>query len=418
MSTSNQPNKWILVFALLFTSASAHSQLPQIAESRLGVDSVKLESGKRLYGFVLQQRPDRSLLFATDRNWLKQTHPSLLEEFSKLEGEKIKAASQQRVARIETWLAERPDDRGLVSFLDHELARSEDALKEPLDQKKFIAVELTPTTYRELNIQPADRRKIAGLAFQHELESVTTSPVSQLKKRLIEAGVDVESEAVELSQHVTSIVNESDKQWAARKAIVEHLLRKPIEFQGTGTTFIRNSDKPDPAALIAQLMGSSVGSDPISQLGAELGLPEFKRPEAKGDSWWRASAKEAEKDGFRGFTIVRLEQNSFNPVVRVESYFFAMERPGVWFQVAKFVGTANANEQNANHIKSIQDDPQVKSVLDTLQGLGLGNQTMIDQALRHGAATQQALQDASGQLNAFISSNARELDSPPLALQP
>ena len=37
------------------------SQLPQVAESRLGVDSVKIEGGKRLYGFLLSRRVDQSL---------------------------------------------------------------------------------------------------------------------------------------------------------------------------------------------------------------------------------------------------------------------------------------------------------------------------------------------------------------------
>jgi hypothetical protein len=60
----------------------------------------------------------------------------------------------------------------------------------------------------------------------------------------------------------------------------------------------------------------------------------------------------------------------------------------------------------------------VKSVLDTLKGLGLGGQGTLEQALRHGAATQKAMQDAAGQLNAFVSQNSRELDSQPIALQP
>jgi hypothetical protein len=274
-----------------------------------------------------------------------------------------------------------------------------------------------PTRYREIYNQPADRRKIAGLAFQNDLEAVTTTPVSQLRKQLVEMGVDVETETVNLSKEVESTA-ETDRQWAARKAVVEQALRDRIEFQGTGSMLIRKTATPNMSALVSQLLGGGLGEDPISQLGAELGLPEFKKPKDQSDGWWKRATEEAERDGFCGVSITRLNQNMLSPTVTVEAYFFAMEKPGVWFQVAKFAGQANSAEQTEEQLKRIQEDPQVKSVLDTLKGLGLAGQGTIEQALRHGAATQQALQDATGQLNLFVSQNSRELDSQPIVLQP
>ena len=418
MKPANRYLQFIFAATILCSVTVTRAQLPQVAENRLGVDSVKLDSGKRVFGFVLQQKNDRSLIFAAERAWLKSTHPSLFEEFSNSESSRFTAAQQQRVGRVEAWLEERPDDRGLQSFLQHELARFQDAKPTELENKRFIVLELAQARYRELNLQPANRRKVAGLAFQNELENVNTTPVSQLQKQLIEAGVDIENETVNLSQHVPTVVTESDQQWAARKAVVEYILREPIEFQGTGSVFVRKSDKVDASALMAQLMGGGLGSDPISQIGAELGLPEFKKPDQPKDGWWKSAAAEAERDGFKGFAILRLEQNALSSSVRVESYFFALEKPGSWFQVAKFVGTASAAEQNADQIKRIQEDPQVKSALDALGGLGLADQSLIDKALRHGAATQQALRDASGELNAFLSQNSRELDSMPITFQP
>jgi hypothetical protein len=195
-------------------------------------------------------------------------------------------------------------------------------------------------------------------------------------------------------------------------------LRKQLEFQGSGSMLIRKTDKPDMTALLSQVLGGGLGEDPISQLGAELGLPEFKKPKEQSDGWWKHATEEAERDGFCGVSIIRLNQNMLSTTVTVEAYFFAFEKPGVWFQVAKFAGQSNTTEQTEEQLKRLQDDPQVKSVMDTLKGLGLGGQETIDQALRHGAATQKALQDATGQLNAFISRNSRELDSPPVAILP
>lgn len=418
--------RWHIIFAAgtfyaagaLLGPAAGLAQLPQIADSRLGVDSVKLDSGKRLYGFLIAQRSDRSIVFAVERRWLKSTHPLLFDEFTDTERTRFEAMRKKRIERIETWIEERPNDRGLVAFLDHELARFTDAESSTLDQKKFVGIELASTKYRELSKQPTDRRKIAGLAFQYGAENVTTSPVSQLKRELIELGVDIETGVVNLSDEMATTVSESEREWAARKAVVEHVLRKPLEYQGTGGTLIRKSETVDASALVAQWMGSGGGMDAISQLGAELGLPEFKKLAGQDANWWKKATEEGEKDGYCGVAISRLQQNTLSSTVRVEAYFFAIESPGKWFQVAKFSAEANAAEQTAEQLRQIQEDPQVKSVLNTLSGLGLGNQALIDQALRHGAATQKALQNANGQLNAFISLHSRNLDSQPILLEP
>jgi hypothetical protein len=393
------------------------AQLPQVAESRLGVDSVKIEGGRRLYGFLLSRRADQSIVFSVGRKWLETTHPLLFAEFTGLEHERFKQLCLQRIERLEKWIENRPDDRRLVSFLEDELARFSELKLEEAGNRKFVTIELPATRYREVFSQPADRRKIAGLAFQNDIEAVTTTPVSQLQKQLVELGVDVETESVNLSKEVVSTA-ESDRQWAARKAVVEYALRKQLEFQGTGSMLIRKTETPDVSALVSQILGGGLGEDPISQLGAELGLPEFKKPKEQSDGWWKRATEEAERDGFCGVSITRLNQNMLSSTVTVEANFFAMEKPGAWFQVAKFSGQASTAEQTDEQLRRIQEDPQVKSVLDTLKGLGLGGQGTVEQALRHGAATQKALQDATGQFNAFITQNSRELDSQPIALQP
>ncbi len=408
----------IFAWMILGVVSPAISQLPHVVESRLGVDSVKIDGGKRLYGFLLSQAADQSIVFAVERRWLETTHPQFYTEFTGQERDRFEKLRQQRIKRIERWLEDRPDDRSLVAFLEHELARFSEVVPDDLSKKKFVTIELKPNRFREISKQPADRREIAGLAFQNHLEAVTTTPVTQLKKQLAEMGVDMDSEMVNLSKEVES-AGETDRQWAARKAVVEHTLRKQIEFQGTGSMMIRKTDTPDMTALVSQIVGGGgLGEDPISQLGAELGLPEFKKPKEQSDGWWKRATEEAERDGFRGVSITRLNQNMLSPIVTVEACFFAMEKPGAWFQVTKCTGQASTADQTEEQLKRIQEDPQVKSVLDTLKGLGLGGQGTIEQALRHGAATQKALQDATTQLNAFISQNSRELDTQPIALAP
>ncbi len=401
----------LIVIMSLLVSPSGIAQSSSADFNKLGVDSVKLDNGKRLWGFALAVKPDRTLTFSADRALLKQSHPQLAAELAKAEAERFKSSQTRRLERIEAWLNQRSEDRGLAAFLNHELQRIEGLTVEDLDKKKFLTVDLPANRYRDLMHQPADRRQIAGLAYQYDLEMVAVTVVTQLKKQLVELGADIEVEKVDLSKHVVATLDD-DRQWAARQAIVEHSLRAQIEFQGTGAVLIRRSAEPDLNAVVSQLVS---GADPISQIGAELGLPEFSKARTPTD-WWRKATEEAERDGFRGVSIIRMNQNALSDVVRVDAHFFAMHQPGNWFEVVQFQAEANAAEQTAEQTARLKDDPQVKAILDTLNGLGLGDTALLDKSLRHGAAAQKAMQNASGQLNAFLTSHSRELDTQPIQL--
>ena len=121
----------LTVLGTLLRISPAFSQLPQVVDSRLGVDVFKVDGGKRLYGFVLEKRADQSILFSVERQWLQATHPQLYEEFTGLELERFEALRQQRIKRIEAWIESRPDDRGLLAFLEHELSRGAPFPRQP-----------------------------------------------------------------------------------------------------------------------------------------------------------------------------------------------------------------------------------------------------------------------------------------------
>ncbi len=391
------------------------AQLPQVADSRLGVDSLKLTSGAKLYGFVLSQQPDRSLDLAVERKWLEATHPTIAADFVRYDEERSQKIFEQGWMRIKRWMGERQQDQGLLIFLEKELMRFEFLKDNPDSTKWFVRIALTANEYRELSVQPAERRRIAGLAWQHHVAGPTTTPVSQLEKQLVAQGVDLKTASVNLAEQV-SPAEETDRQWAARLALVEYQQREPLDYQGTGTVLMRKSETPNFGAIIGQMLGSGSGLDAIGKLGAELGLPEFKQLQQPQD-WWKQATTEAERDGFRGVLIMRLQQSQLAPDVAVELTFMAMENPGHWFVLKQLKTTASADQQAAERVQQIQSDPQIKNVLDTLKGVGLSvDQSLIEQALRHGAATQQALQNAQGLFNEFLLQYTRALDSAPVPL--
>ena len=82
-----------------------------------------------------------------------------------------------------------------------------------------------------------------------------------------------------------------------------------------------------------------------------------------------------------------------------------------------FRGTANANNQSQERIDRIKEDPQVKQILGLTSQLGLGAGGQLDQALRQGAATEVAMQNASGDFYTFLSQHTRSLDGPPVPVE-
>lgn len=421
----------LLILAILVVNeghglSRAYSQPPRVSETRLGVDRVSLNSGERLYGFILSETPTQ-IEFAVSRTWFEKTYPKLYQQHALLEQNEAVAARKKLLERLEKWIEDRKEDALLMNFLRDEVARlgarnnptELNSVEPQTDQPKvdsaFVRLNLTRDQVRDLFRQAPDRRHIAGLAFHHQLEDVTLMPISLLAKQLESQGVDLRKEQVDLRHQLPPIAMESDRCWAARQAVVEHQLRKPVEYQGTGDMLMKAGQQPDLGQMIAQLM-SGGGSDPISQLGAELGLPEFTQQKQvdRSNTWWQRAAQEAEREGHHGILVTRLKQNLLSPIVEVEAYFFAMEKPSVWFEVTRFIAKVDSSDAKiANHAQSLKENPQLKSIIDTVQALGLPvDQTRLDQAFQHGAATDSALGEVRSGFLKFAASYIKRLDSP------
>ncbi|RMF37821.1 MAG: hypothetical protein D6753_16860 [Planctomycetota bacterium] len=407
----------VLLVELLLTS-SATAQLPKVAPERLGVDRLVLQSGQRLYGFALPSESDGRLRFAVERSWMQTTYPDRYRDLEREERRQAREAIELLRHRVQQWLQQRRGEEllrlhieALAADLDHPLGEDRPS--------QFVVLEFDTDQVRQLKTAPPRARHIAGLAFQHELDGATITPTNLLEKRLIAMGVDPSREEVDLSDRVPQVRRESDRQWAARKALIEFEVWKPIEFQGSEGRFFRVDDSaPDLARLLPDMLGGGM-SDSLMQLGAELGLPEFAaaaRQRSDPPDWWRELAQRAEQEQATGFLVSRLQQRLLSGDVTVDTHFFAREDSGSWFPVVRFTATANARSQPAERIERIKEDPQVARLLQKLASLGIDLSQRIDAALRHGAATEQALSDAKSQFHRFASRHSRSLLAPPVPL--
>lgn len=403
------------------------AQLPDVDDRRLGVDCLKLIGGPRIYGFSLGEfspgdSSDASLRFAVQRSWLEATYPDMFNRAVEQEATERETTRQSLLERIDEWVAERQldSDQELLRFLASERNRIASADGSPTTPALFLLLDVPRNQIRELTVAKPQLRHVAGIAYQHDFVNIVRTPATLLLKKMQEQGIDPSTETVDLSDHLPQWTHQTDRQWATRQALVEFRMRKPLEYQGTGTTLLRRSDQPDGAeadigALIGQLLSSSSG-DAISQLGAELGLPEFQDQRSDNQLWWKNIATEAEKDGFRGVLTTRLKQNLLSPQVTVETSFLVKESEGNWFIALEFVSRADANQQPAERIDRIREDPQIQSVVSALKALGLDASDRIEQALRHGAATEFAMNQATGQFFTLLSKHINHLDRPEIEL--
>lgn len=406
---------WMLV---LVCGKTALCQPPSIPLSRLGVDRVRLASGEDLFGFILPSAHDKILTIAVQRSWLEVAHPDLYEQQLASEQSTRQKLNTQLVERIEEWMKRRKDDELLLRHLESELQR----IGEPKSSSRtsdgvlFFSMTIPREQVRDYTIAKAENRKIAGLAYGNGVDDIVTSSARSLKTQLEELGIDVSSGRVDLLDNMPVIQTQSDKQWAAKQALVEFQYRKPLEFQGTESSLFRSDATPGVADLIKQMSGAS-SSDAILQLGADLGLPEFKKfstpQKSDREKWWQAAIDVAEKEGIRGVLIKRLDQNLFSDVVRVDVYFFAYYE-GKWFEAFRSTVSANAAEQNQLALDRLKRDPQVQSILALANQLGAADS--MERALRHGAATSHAMEEGTSDFMLFLSRHIRRLDGSPVPL--
>ena len=101
----------------------------------------------------------------------------------------------------------------------------------------------------------------------------------------------------------------------------------------------------------------------------------------------------------------------------VELCFFAYIKPDQWKQVIKIESRASHNDVDPAQIERINNDPQIKGLLDLTRGLGIGSGDMIEKAVRHGAATKLALEEARDEFHQFLDRHIKRSDSPPLQVK-
>lgn len=389
---------------------------PLFAGGPLGVDILTLKSGRSLRGAILARQPDGSVLVAVSREWLKQADPKEYDRQSQLAQDQQRAAWSQAQERIESRLADPPDSQSFAFFLKQERQRLEKQLKaETTPDTAFFLMEIPGTHVAKLLPAPPDRQRIAMFAWKKGLTGVETCPAAELRKDLLAADTDLDGPLPDLSELLPPR-EQSEREWSARLAIVSYTLGDGLDFQGMGDTLVRTGDghQVDLAAILPKLLSSQVDS----LLGDLLnpGIGAKPKPQNRSDSdTLRPAISVAEKHQQQGFRVTRLDLNAERLSVAVTTEFVAHVGEN-WQPIWKHVESADGSKVRADAEARIVNDPQVKSLLSSLKGLGLGSDAAVTQAIRVGAATMTAQQAADARFFEFCDRYAKRLDGPPLML--
>ncbi len=390
-----------LMLALLTTSGAA--PLTQRA-----VDVVGLAGGERLLGIRLDDGrvPEAELLVR--RAWVEKHAPKLYERLIKDEAEASNAAWVQLRDRLIDWQTLRADDKPLANYIrgqlesiNKRLALAEEAKpkrKEPLSL--LLLVQVPRREIRQQQAVSPARRKLLALAWEQNLDEPESLSAVEITAALKDKKIDPATAQFDLSDRIPP-QTVGDRQWAAKMALVEYSLLGVPHYQGTGD-FLVEAGGDAPQAGLEQLMAGMLEGQ-LKEL-----LNPGGKPAAAPDVAEKATGP-AEKAGRSGVRITQMDQNGGGKVV-VRGRFLAHMPDGSWQAVWSHSETADAAKVTAEALQEVQNDPQVSEIVDKLKGAAGGG--LLDQALRHGAATMIAQRALETRFQAFLLSATRRLDGP------
>jgi len=396
--------------------SAAHK--PPLATAPGGcLDVVSLRQAKPARGLVFQQQAE-SLLMIVERTLFQQDNPAWYARAAEQERGQAKQAWTELLQRIDQRLQTKVDEIPMLRLLERDKQRGTEELAklnaEPTRtlETPFMWLELSARDYSSVKRASPESLRIAVWAWSEGLEQVSSRPCDELQRELQAEKIDTRQAPPDLS-HLLAPRPQTENQWAARLAWVEHALVGGLEFQGSGDRFVRTDSgaaAPDLASLIQQAIGGNVDA-----LLDDLDPARRSLRKSNSADWTLISAPQAEMLQRSAYRVTRVRPDPNGQAATVELAFVVnLPRRG-WTPVWRAQHTTAAAQVPADAQRQIADDPQVKLALSLLSALGAGGEAQVQQALSVGAATAEAQREVQQQARQFQDRLTARLDGPPLA---
>ncbi len=414
----------VLVAALWAAAGVIHAaeRGPPPVQQR-AVDLVALVSGERLFGMQAAPPSGDKLTFVVQRRWLQKHQPKLYRAAVAGEAERRARAWDDLRRRLTEWRQRRTEPKVLVSFLDRKLREAEAQVMAERDgsqlppPSQLIVLEL-PAKLRSSFTQPPAIRRLLKLAWQERLENAEELSAAEIAAKLKAAGIDAEHAQPDLSDRFDPRT-QTERQWAAKVAVVEfEILGKP-HYQGTGGVLMRgdgDQHRPKVADLVGNLLQDQLG-DVLGDLAGEAGGASRPKSDDRRREATEKTLAGAASDGFRGVRVTYLKEELAKHQATVDDRFFARMPDDSWQVIWQKTATLDANQPAKDDGTRLAADPQVAEIMNVVKGLGLdANQELFQTALRFGAVTQDAMQATDRDLVQFLRANSRRLIGPPMSV--
>ena len=395
---------------LLLTILWKPGYAQELKFNELGVDIVKTPKFE-FRGFVLQD--GQTITLAVDRSWVLAKYPQQQETLRALERRRLRPILKQYDERLEEW-QQQTRDAALKRTLEQEKKRIVEQHQVPeIDEREFMVLEFKVGEVAQKRLQPNKRKQVAGAAYQNNLDNVAGRSVSSLVRELNQIKKGWKSEPIDLGYKLTATAH-SEREWQVKQAMVEFDVTGSLEFQGEGEMLFEKSSQPNLNQILKSMV-SNVRGNSISQIGRELGIPEFQTPSPQADPnrWLEKVTRQADKSDVRSVVVKRIVPGKDSDLVTVEAVFLARVS-GKWETIVKRQATARLSEQNRSTMNELRNDPQVESVLKMIEQFGLGGQadSMLETALRKGAAAKSATEELKQSFDPILNRNAFQLEGP------
>ncbi|HEX7448365.1 MAG TPA: hypothetical protein VF306_12510 [Pirellulales bacterium] len=406
------------VWAIAGVTTAAERGPPPVQQR--AVDLVTLVGGERLFGMQAAPPAGEKLLFVVQRQWLQTRQPKLYRAAIAGEAERRKQARQDLRRRLTEWRQRRAEPKVLASFLDRSLREAEAQLDNPMpppEPSQLIVLELPAAKVRKSYVQSAAARRLLAWAWHERLDNAEELSMADIGQQLKARGIDADRASADLSDRF-EIQPQTDRQWAAKVAVVEFEILGQPHYQGTGGVLMRAGDqqRPKVADLVGSLLQDQLG-DVLGDLAGEAGGAARQKPDERRREATDKVLAEAAKDGFRGARVTYLNEELAKHRVAVDDRFFARMPGDSWQEIWQKSAALDAKQADKDDGARLAADPQVAEIMNVVKGLGLdANQELFQTALRFGAVTQEAMQATDRDLVQFLQANSRSLTGPPLLL--
>ncbi|MEM7316049.1 MAG: hypothetical protein AAF497_23175 [Planctomycetota bacterium] len=418
------PSKPFWLITLFFVLLLSHpgdslAQQPTAPRKLRVVDEVALVDGGKMLGIVTSNDRTTGTEILVEREWFENTYPKKYADHFRHEVESDSKTRQDLLRRLEAWKSRRNAeiDTKLIAFIEREIERlSKNGDEKPQQiAKRLHAKQFTWVVYPSQKVRKVfahgqmDRYRTANLGWANRIKGVSIRSVSAITKELTKRNVKTDAEFIDLSDQIPTKPM-TDFEWNKRVCICEFVYRKPLHFQGTGSSYVKvdSESRNQQQDMMNQLMQTAGFESALKNL---LDNPKARQNKSV-IQLMRQATDEAERIGCRGVRITRLATNSNNAMVTVEDLFLAQMENGKWRVASQFEAKSDRNKIAAGDADFLKEDPQINQLISAFGEAGLANKSLLDKALRQGLATQRAMEDSGELFVDFLDRYSQRIDGP------